>query len=148
MFSQKSRVPSQVLWAFLAASAVVVFDQAAKYLAAPHAVINTGMAFSVGEGSSLLTLLLTAFFVLLLTFVSWQLLSERRVYVVAAYGALLGGGFSNLLDRWLYSGVRDIWVLPGLSLTNNAADWAIFLAAIFLIWSEIIPMYSYLWNRR
>lgn len=148
MFNQKNRLTPQILWAFVAALGVVLLDQITKHVAHSQAVINTGISFSLASQSETLTLVLSAFFALLVGFVSWQLLSERRVPVLLAYGALLGGGFSNLVDRWFFGGVRDIWYLPGVALTNNAADWAIFLAAIFLIFSEIIPMYSYLWSRK
>lgn len=148
MFNQKSSSKELFLLAFLSAALVVVFDQITKSLQQEQAVFNQGIAFSWWSGAEALTLLLTVFFLLLTAFVSWQLLTEKRWTQVIAYGALLGGGFSNLLDRWLFAGVRDIWTVPFFSLSNNLADWAIFLAAVFLIFSEIIPMYSYLWNRK
>jgi lipoprotein signal peptidase len=50
---------------------------------------------------------------------------------------ILAAGSSNLLDRWLFSGVRDIFYLPILNLTNNLADWLIFLTIIFGILTKL-----------
>jgi len=127
---------------------VVALDQFTKVLWQSSAVLNTGVSFSWQSGAGeTLTFLLTAGFLLLVAFASWQLLQPQPKTVAVGYGLLLGGGFSNLLDRWLYGGVRDIWPVPFLSLTNNLADWAIFLAVVLLVIGEIMPIRKYLWNR-
>jgi len=148
MFSQTKSHKGNLFFAFLAAGLVLALDQATKVLSQSSVVLNTGVSFSWQSGAGeTLTFLLTAGFLVLVAFASWQLLQPQPKTVAVGYGLLLGGGFSNLLDRWIFGGVRDIWPVPFLSLTNNLADWAIFLAVLLLVLGEIIPMYKHLWNR-
>lgn len=148
MFSQTKSHKTNLFLAFAAAGSVVLLDQITKILWRSAVVLNTGVSFSwqSGAGESL-TFLLTAGFLVLVAFASWQLLQPQPKTVALGYGFLLGGGFSNVLDRWLFGGVRDIWPVPFLPLSNNLADWAIFLAVLLLVLGEIIPMYKHLWNR-
>ena len=51
-------------------------------------------------------------------------------------GLFLGGGLSNLIDRWVIGGVRDWLPIPFVKMHNNLADWAIFFGLAGYIWSE------------
>jgi lipoprotein signal peptidase len=51
-------------------------------------------------------------------------------------GLFLGGAVSNIIDRVFFAGVRDWMTLPVLMVKNNMADWAIFLAVVWLLWAE------------
>lgn len=148
MFNQIQKRNHRIFLAFVAAALAVVFDQASKFLWGAQAVLNSGISFSwlgsrgIGPNESApvtpaLPFLLTLLFAACVVFLSWQLLEERSRAKAIAYGLFLGGGFSNLLDRWLYAGVRDIWEIPFLSLTNNLADWSIFVAVCLFLFAEI-----------
>ena len=45
---------------------------------------------------------------------------------------VLGGGVVNIIDRCRFGAVRDYWRL-GESLSNNVADWAIWLGVIVIV---------------
>lgn len=51
-------------------------------------------------------------------------------------GLFFGGGLSNLFDRAVYGAVRDWLPLPGAAITNNLADWALFIAIGLLFWQN------------
>lgn len=71
---------------------------------------------------------------LLLTLFIWLSLTAWRQHWPwwgwVANGAVLGGGGSNVLDRFLSGAVRDPLRIPFTSLHNNLADYAIFLGVI------------------
>lgn len=46
-------------------------------------------------------------------------------------GTFFGAGLSNIFDRVWYGAVRDWLPIPGTSVTNNLADWLIFLSVFF-----------------
>lgn len=51
----------------------------------------------------------------------------------------LAAGASNVVDRWRFGGVRDIWSVPFLRIENNLADWLIFCALLGMmiaLWKE------------
>jgi lipoprotein signal peptidase len=51
-----------------------------------------------------------------------------------ACGLLLGGGWSNLMDRWTVGAVIDLFSLPFLGITNNLADWSICCGTLWFGW--------------
>jgi lipoprotein signal peptidase len=60
---------------------------------------------------------------------SSKLNSNQRL----AWTLILSGGISNWLDRLIYGGVRDIWLIYGTNLKNNLADYALTLGVIWLM---------------
>ncbi|MEN8253399.1 MAG: signal peptidase II [Patescibacteria group bacterium] len=111
---------------------VIFLDQVSKNWAQNMnwVTINSGISFSFFQPEAdhflLLVILLLFFmfvFYLLKRFSQFSFLST--VFVAAA--------FSNILDRILFSGVRDWLLIPGLALKNNLADWLMFLVVIVVI---------------
>jgi len=54
---------------------------------------------------------------------------------------MITGGGLNLIERWIYGGVRDYWHLPLTSIYNNLNDYLIVAGVIQLI-------IYYLWKKR
>lgn len=93
---------------------------------------NTGAAFSILSGH---TLLLTVFSVVLLAAVTYLLFKRMRLSSAAkaGYAVLLGGGAGNLIDRVLYGCVTDYIRLTFIDFpVFNLADIAITLSAVLL----------------
>lgn len=105
---------------------VVVVDQVSKFLSS-HVILNTGFSGQLLAG-----------------FVDPLAMTGVFVVLVGALGAVWGGqpgqwpwlaafsaaAFSNLVDRWLYGGVRDVFPLP-FGWHNNFADWVLVVVAIY-----------------
>jgi lipoprotein signal peptidase len=113
---------------------VIFLDQLTKFVAGWQGrgvILNSGI--SLGLGSQVPPMLTTAVLALVWIFLAWGGRQLWRNHPVA--GALiLGGGFSNLIDRLLLGGVRDWLLLPLTGLTNNLADWALFVGLAILFW--------------
>ncbi len=122
---------------------VVVFDQIIKEIARirfAHGVrvasffslrtsTNTGAAFSIMDGSNSLLLWLTIIiFGVLVYFVS-ELPFKTSYYV--PYAMILGGAFSNILDRAFFGGVTD-FIAFSFWPSFNLADAAITVGAAWL----------------
>lgn len=111
---------------------IIFIDQVTKLLAdkSGNARINTGISFGIGEftQSFVTTIVVSAVLVLVLYIGRniWQ-----RQPIVA--GLFFGGALSNIIDRIVFSGVRDWLLVPGFSVTNNLADCAIVLGAVIFI---------------
>jgi signal peptidase II len=112
--------------------AIIFIDQLSKHWASlsGQTQINTGISFGLLAGP-LLTLLLIAFFIM---FCFWSF-KYWRVYPVA-WGLLLGGAASNIVDRLVLGGVRDFLPLLFWGLKNNLADWSIVLSLLYLAFSQ------------
>lgn len=120
-------MPARVRREPLVFLAGVVFDQAVKFLSSEQ--LNRGVAFSLGRDypSRWLTAGLAAF-ALLAWLISWPRVKTDPVLRLC-HALFFAGAFSNLLDRILFGGVRDIWSVPLLGIRNNLADWLIVTAA-------------------
>ena len=135
--------------AFLTGGVVVAADQLSKTWARTnlqpervHQVVgrwiefyliqNSGAAFGIfsGQGTLLtivVSLLLLAMLVLVLTG------RVRGGLTLVAFGAVLGGGLSNLIDRLRTHAVVDFLVVRPWPSVFNLADAAIRLGAIVLL---------------
>ncbi len=116
---------------------VLGFDQFSKdsaHLFGFATSLNTGVSFSLFSSVSaeVLTLVL-----LLCIFGLWYKLQYFWQKNQLAAGFFFGGGISNILDRALYGGVRDWLPVPGASISNNLADWAIGIAILLLLISTV-----------
>jgi len=118
---------------FLATSSAIFalfLDQLSKYFSS-LAQVNTGVAFGLLADSFFSVKLASLFFFAVTIFIVWQFWSNWQKIPVAL-GMFMGGVFGNLLDRLVYGGVRDWLTLPFINLTNNLADWFIFISLSWL----------------
>ena len=94
--------------------------------------LNTGVAFSMFEGKSFIFIIITSIASLILIYLilSKKLLNKMRYKV--CLGLILGGTIGNLIDRIIFSGVRDFIYLKFL-------NFAIFnLADVFIVVTVIV----------
>lgn len=107
----------------------LLVDQGVKWLAQVQGlmVLNMGVSFGWLPVKSW-TLIVTIVWSLLL------LRLGRSFFLISpgAAGLFFGASLSNILDRWLWGGVRDFLPVPILGVTNNIADWVIVLSLVFL----------------
>ena len=116
----------------------VLIDQAIKFVAPSQ--LNTGIAFSLGNSGSplLLTGGLLVFAIGAFLF-SWPKVKPDPI-LRSGHALFFAGAFSNLIDRALFGGVRDVWTVPILGIQNNLADWLIVGAAsIGIGWYQFRP---------
>ena len=107
-----------------------VADQGVKYLFSSHAMLNTGISFSFLSGLG--GLLESALILLLIVGigVTWHCLRVPHW----SQGAFWGAAISNMIDRFWFGGVRDVWYIPGTTVKNNLADWLIAAIAVYWMW--------------
>lgn len=119
-------------------SIVFCLDQFLKSVFA--ASLNLGVSFSLFENVNGQVLIIVIFF--FFSVAAWWLWREMRSFPFwrLAHAAFVAAAFSNLLDRLLLGGVRDIWLVPFLGVRNNFADWVI--VGVLLSWSIFL-----LWTR-
>ncbi len=125
--------PSPQFWAYTSAAGlcVIVVDQLSKQWAqqSGNVHLNTGVSFGLSvpvqlRGSLLIVALLLA------------LVVGRKLWlrIPVATGLFWGGAVSNALDRMLVGAVRDWMPVPAFAVTNNLADWAIAVGALWFVW--------------
>lgn len=135
-----------MMWAFVCAIISIGLDQLTKFLiygSASRSIIgnllwfestlNTGVAFSMFEGMSWLFIALS----LVCSAVFVYLIISKRVFNKTSekicLGFVLGGTLSNVIDRFIFGGVRDFIYLKFINFAIfNLADSAIVLGAIAL----------------
>ncbi len=102
---------------------------------------NTGAAFSILKNSTLLLIIISVLFILL---ISKYIKKEEKKLTkldVYSYGIILGGIFGNLLDRIIHKGVIDYLSFRFFSYyfpVFNFADICITVGIALLIISTII----------
>ncbi|MBI4281859.1 signal peptidase II [Candidatus Uhrbacteria bacterium] len=91
---------------------------------------NRGIAFSIPIPRALFWILfiVAIFFFMRLARTSMRMHNTKNLFFL---GLILGGGFSNALDRFRFGAVTDIFALPG-GLLFNIADIAIVIGLFFL----------------
>ena len=102
---------------------VIILDQAVKYwvlhnLAEHNGFVfipdfisilhqhNTGMAFSIFADNPVFMRILTTGLVAFLTFLAYRLRGSRPL-ISTAFAFILGGAYSNLIDRYIHGFVVD-----------------------------------------
>lgn len=103
-----------------------------------ESTLNTGVAFSMFEGNSLLFFIIAmiASVVLIYLICSKKWLSGNVEKI--AIGLILGGTISNAIDRLIFKGVRDFIYLKFINFAIfNLADFAITIGAILFCVSII-----------
>lgn len=112
---------------------VVVVDQVSKMLAGSRGavVINEGGVFGLLPHWGWLWLLPA---ILLVVLFSWW--RSNDVFIRGALVLIIGGGISNLIDRFLYGGVRDFIYYPGLAVYGNVADIFLAVGLLLIVWHQ------------
>jgi lipoprotein signal peptidase len=120
--------------ALLIGSAVLLIDQGTKHVANKFGLItlNPGISFGVFgyEHQSISFLMLLGMGVIVMT-----LIQQHWHKHPVATGLFVGGALSNIVDRIARGGVRDWLAVGPLPLKNNIADWAIFCAALLVMYA-------------
>ncbi|MCD8546791.1 signal peptidase II [Candidatus Woesebacteria bacterium] len=106
---------------------VLAVDQLTKFFS-PTFVLNTGISFALLSEIVVGPVLFV--FLALGAWVSWRWLRVPAW----SHAVFWAAAFSNVLDRFVFGGVRDIWKLPFVPLRNNFADWVIALVALYWMW--------------
>ena len=135
-----------MLLGFILSLVVVGLDQLTKFLiyGTPaksiignllwfESSLNTGVAFSMFEGKSYIFIITS----LIACAVMIWLICSKKFFATkiekAVFGLILGGAFSNALDRMIFGGVRDFIYLKFMNFAIfNVADMAITIGAIML----------------
>lgn len=134
---------------------VIVMDQVVKVIVQHYAtlsnpiivtkfidivlVFNKGMAFSIGStfGEFLRWFILLLLILLVILFVkNKEFFREYYVYC----GFIVGAGFSNLIDRFIYGGVVDyiFWHFGFKFAVFNLADALINVSVFLILSSQIV----------
>ncbi len=129
---------------------VIVLDQIVKYwvqhnLAEHNSFVfipgfisilhqhNTGMAFSLFAENPALMRILASVLVVVLSFVAYRLRNQRAL-VGVAFAFILGGAYSNLIDRYMLGYVVDYINLLFVDFAVfNLADVALNIGALLLV---------------
>lgn len=107
---------------------LIILDQALKFyfFEQGHNQLNVGISFGWGESASqpFLLFFLTTILFLLPMLLTWQ--KTWHWWWILFFA----GATSNLIDRLIFKGVRDILPIPGTNLNNNLADYFIMSAVL------------------
>ncbi|MBR7172248.1 MAG: signal peptidase II [Clostridia bacterium] len=142
--------------ALVCAGAVIGLDQLTKFLiygTASRSIIgnflwfestlNTGVAFSMFEGKSMLFIVISALasFGLLFLICNKKIIQKRLQKI--CLGLILGGTIGNLIDRIVFDGVRDFIYLKFINFAIfNVADMAIVCSVIVFCVFLIIDIFK------
>jgi len=108
-----------------------------------ESTLNTGVAFSMFKDSSNVFIFTSAIAVFIIGFfiINNRVVKDKKQKI--CLGFILGGTFSNLVDRIIFGGVRDFIYLKFINFAIfNIADMAISFGAgflcFFILFSELI----------
>ena len=104
-----------------------------------NSTLNTGVAFGMFEGMSILFICLSsvASVVFVYLIISKKFLTSKLQKL--SIGFILGGTFSNLLDRIIFGGVRDFIYLKFINYAIfNVADMCVVCGVILICITLII----------
>lgn len=139
---------------FVISGLVIILDQLTKFLiyGTParsvlgnllwfESSLNTGVAFSMFEGKSYIFIITS----LIASLIFIYLIASKKVFStkfeVFTLGAILGGTLSNVIDRFIFGGVRDFIYLKFINFAIfNVADMAITVGAILLCVAVLISI--------
>lgn len=99
---------------------------------------NSGVSFSMCSSFYTWVLKLAVVSMCIILFRLWQ--KSRNKMEIAAYSLILGGGVSNLIDRFVYDAVLDFISLRIFGFYMpifNIADIAITLGLTLILWDSI-----------
>ena len=95
-------------------------------------IINEGASF--GLDFPFLELI-SGFLVVIIASIWWR---DKQAW---GWGLMIVGGVLNLIERFLWGGVKDYWQIPLTSIYNNLNDYFIAAGVIQLTW-------YYIWKKR
>lgn len=110
----------------------VIIDQVTKFLAAAQGQVSLNQGISFGWLSVVPPVVLTVGLMSMLLGVWWITRADWAENPVAM-GLFIGGAVSNLLDRVFFAGVQDWLPVPGTTIHNNLADYAIGIGLLMLV---------------
>lgn len=113
---------------------VLALDQASKFYLTNQGtlVLNHGGIFGIFPSKSWIIILCFFWFWLASL---WLSLKDSRQKLALAF--ILSAGLSNLIDRLVYQGVRDVIYYPWFGIYGNIADIVISISVIWVIYSEL-----------
>lgn len=120
------------LFLMMVLSVSVALDQWLK-LTASRVVVNNNFAWSISLVVSPLWISIFFYVGSMILAATHFVYGQRRYLLAVCYGLLLGAGTSNLIDRLLIGGVKDIWPIPIMGGYNNLADWLLLVAVLGII---------------
>lgn len=97
--------------------------------------MNTGIAFGMGEGGSMIFLVLSIIIVFVLMYLYIRSAQDARLQHIA-FAIVIGGALGNVIDRIQHGHVVDFFhvVIPNLiSNVSNFADHAIIIGVVLLL---------------
>lgn len=120
---------------------IIVVDLLSKSVAglSLRVLCNRAMAFGLnplnweGLESNILAIIVS---ILVIIYIGYLFLTERRPLQLFSYALILGGGGANLIDRLLFGCVRDFIHVPFYP-SFNLADCAITLGIILIVFSYL-----------
>lgn len=118
----------------LIGSSVLLVDQATKHVANKQGIVSLNPGISFGMFSAEHPVISFLMLLGMGVIVSNLIQQHWRKYPVST-GLFVGGAISNITDRIARGGVRDWLPVGPLPLRNNIADWAIFVAALLVLWN-------------
>lgn len=113
----------------------IILDQGSKWLVSSlgwTVVLNTGISFGIQIGLEI------GLSLLLLIGLGWVALSRISSQTYVFWGMFLGAASSNLVDRFLFGGVRDWLSWPIFGFRNNLADVFIFVGLLGILFFEFV----------
>lgn len=132
---EKQKAFKKIILLLLTATVMILTDQLSKWWAVQfsYSQLNYGGVFGIGQGwgwlmvISFLLLCITIYVVTRKNIVGMELI---------AWGVIIGAGFSNLIDRFLWGGVWDWIVYPVVNVVGNVADVYLGIGFILLLYFE------------
>ena len=153
-FFAKCDIIINMIIGFIVAIVSIVLDQLTKFLiygTAAKSIIgnflwfestlNTGVAFSLFEGFPVIFIIISSIASVLIGCLIISKKYCKGKVTKISLGLILGGTFSNLLDRIMFGGVRDFIYLKSINYAIfNVADMAVVCGVILLCISLIISI--------
>ena len=120
-------------------AAIILIDQSSKWYLSKIAklVYNHGGVFGIFP-SRWWTIILIGFWIWLALLWSKVKDSQQKI----ALALILSAGLSNLIDRLIFQGVRDVIYYPWFELYGNVADIVIALGVIWILVIEFTNVRS------
>ncbi len=141
---------------FIALCAVVFLDRLTKFLVLSSLqdkgsvaiipgifhltfTVNSGAAFSILSGKNTFLIFLSLMVIIFIIY-SYFKLKPTRITSVGV-GLILGGAISNLLDRFLFSGIVDFIdfrVFPVFNIADSGISIGVIMLIAYYAWEDFV----------